>query len=155
MSLCSVGHSVCTGGPSEATGSSWALSAGGCPTSSRAALPWKHGSAQEMWKWRIHIKVSLNLQTLRLFLCFHTGDGSGKRHYTFHSCERDISGIFAWTPGWTEMILVVKGQDPCYLTSHLKHCSLESCGWKLQLDWCVEAYNHKAFSFFISGLENI
>lgn len=63
MSRCSVGHSLSTGGPSEATGPSWALSAGRCAASSRAALPWKHRSSQEMWEWRLHIKVSLNLQS--------------------------------------------------------------------------------------------
>lgn len=73
--FCSIGYRVCPRGPFETSGPGWALGAGGCPASSGAALPWKHGRSQEMWKWRIHIKVSLKLSeplpVLLLFLeCF-------------------------------------------------------------------------------------
>lgn len=69
-SYISVGHRICAGGPSEAAGPSRALGAGGRPASSRAALPREHRSSQEMWKRRIHIKVSLVHQP-QMYLCTH------------------------------------------------------------------------------------
>lgn len=62
------GHCVCVGGPPEATGPSRALGPGGCSPSARAALPWEHWRSQEVWKWRVHIKVGLNLQPFHNYL---------------------------------------------------------------------------------------
>lgn len=64
----SAGHCVGTRRPSKATSPSWALSSGRCTTPSRASLSWKHRCTQEMWKWRIYIKVSFMSSDFNKFM---------------------------------------------------------------------------------------
>lgn len=119
------------------------------------------------------------------FECICAGDTRGWRRYVFslfvrhtHSREHNISGnamreflqilarTFTCTQGWTHLILVVKGESHCDLTSHLIAIYQErpavifiTSGTSSSVDtrmdwWDVHGYCNLTKHFFLPSLKN-